>query len=167
MALGLAEHRGRKKRTTWAVFKRTLGRKPSKGQMLQPSYLPPCRSCCHHAFHHTVHAMCMHRLARTMGSRQSSIVCFHFPPQVSKPAPGVAIIHIKDPEELNLQQVSVELCFFFEVIKSHDQWRGNVTLLWFDGGSSTHCLSTLYCLAFEFAGHNKALHVHRSARRIN
>lgn len=121
MALGLAEHRGRKKRTTWAVFKRTLGRKPTKGQMLQPSYLPPCRSCCHHAFHHTVHAMCMHRLARTMGSRQSSIVCLHFPPQVSKPAPGVAIIHIKDPEELNLQQVSVELCFFFEVIKSHDQ----------------------------------------------
>lgn len=31
----------------------------------------------------------------------------------------------------------------------------------------THCLSTLYFLVCESAGHNKALHVHRLARRIN
>lgn len=63
---------------------------------------------------------------------------------------------------------SLQRCFLLlRCGRQHNPWQGNMRLHGFDGRSSAHCWSTLCFLAFEFAGHNKASHVHSSARRIN
>ena len=128
----------------------------------------PCIQSCN------IVLMCIRCWARNVGRYPfpvSALCLKEGMTQLSKEPPEDAIVHSKGPRE-PFSECSLPFLrgsFFLEMWETvlYDQLLGATMLLWFDDGSSAPCLSTLYFPAFEFAGHNKALHVHRPERRIN
>ena len=171
----LAEHRRFKTKSTsvrWALCDRSSGRRASDDTQSEPIRQ---RKLSRHASSHVTYPSCAVTAGQEMwdkvppflSQRSVSKRAWHSYP--SSP-PKMPLFIPKTPENplLSVPCPSLER-FFLEMWETifYEQLLEAAMLLWFDDGSSASCLSTLHFPAFEFAGHNKTLHVHRPERRIN